>query len=206
MRVDTGSGAAEEVCALPAASSFNSLALARDGTLYVHNATQSRIERVDPCDCGFQIVGPTSAGTLELALDADDGLLGLGLAFDAFYEINPDTGLANAVGPLGLDFVGGTLTWSDSEPGPLALDDGTNQIYAIDLESGNAMLQATLSQVVTSPGMAYRPETDTVYVCDGDDLYELDTGSGVLTEIGPMGLAGACTSLTAPIIAESCLE
>lgn len=206
VRIDTATGVGETLCPLPGTSSYNSLVLTRTGTLYVHNATQSRIERVDPCDCGFQIVGATSAGSLQLSVDMDDGLLGLDTTLDALYAVNPQTGLANAIGPLGLDFGAVAMTWSDTAAGPYAIDDTTNQLYTLATDSGNATLVATLSQIVANPGLAYRAGTDTTFMCDGNTLYELDTGTGVLTEIGNLGLAGACTSLTAPYVAEACLE
>ena len=206
VRIDTNTGLGEVVCPLSATSSFNSIALARDGTLYVHNAAQGRIERVDPCDCGFQIVGPTSVGTLEISIDGDDGLVGIGTTLDALYALDPETGLANAIGPLGLDFVGSGIAWSDSLPGVYAINDATTQLYSVSVETGNATLLATLSDLVTAPGIAYRASTDTAYVCDGNTLYELSTGSGILTAIGAIGLAGPCTSLAAPYLAEACLE
>lgn len=206
VRIDGTTGVGEAICVLPGASSFNSLALTRDGTLYVHNVTLSRIERVDPCDCGFQIVGPTSVGPLHIALGPGDDLLGIEATLDATYRVDVQTGLAHAIGPLGLDFGGSAVTWSDALGGPYAVDDSTSQLYSLDLQTGSATLVATLSQAVATPGLAHRAADDVLYLCEDDTLYELSPASGLLTEIGPIGLAGACTSLTAPYVAEPCLE
>jgi hypothetical protein len=63
-------GGSVEVCALPASTDYTSLAFARDGTLYGHNAAQARIDVIDPCTCSFQLVGLTSLGPIALGLAA----------------------------------------------------------------------------------------------------------------------------------------
>ena len=208
VRIDITTGLGETVCPLPGSASYSSLAFARDGSLYVHNSAAGRIERVDPCDCGFQIVGPTSTAALEIAVDADDGLLGTDATLDALYALDAETGLANALGPVGLDLVGAALTWSDKLPlpGPFLIDDTNNQLHSLDVRTGMATLRATLTQMVTSPGLAYHPTLDAMFVCDTNTLYELDVTTGMMTSVGNIGLTGNCTSLTAPRSAQACLD
>ena len=52
-------------------------------------------------------------------------------------------------------------------------------------------------------GMDFDPATGTFYVADGgsggtDSLYTLDPATGVLTAIGPLGIAGGLSGLAVP--------
>lgn len=206
VRINVATGAGEARCVLPGASTFNSLMLAPDGTLFVHNATQARIDRVDPCDCGFAIVGSTSAGPLKIGPDGEDGMFGIDSGLNALFAIDASTGLANPVGPLGVDVSGSAITFSEALPGLMAIDDANNQLYSVDTQTGAASLIATLSISVTTPGFAYRRLDDTLYVCQADVLYTLGADSGILTPVGPIGLVGDCTSLAAPRRPDACLD
>lgn len=201
-------GGPVEVCTLPASVDYTSLAFARDGTLYGHNGAQARIDVIDPCTCSFQIVGPTSLGPIALGLAAmgDDGLLGLDPTLDALVRVDVATGLGTVIGPLGQLFEGSAIAWSDVAQQPYAVEGSTDAVYAIDPATGAATLLQPLSPGVTEPGLAAHPSDDALYVCDADTLYGLDVGTGTLTQIGPLGLQGACRTLAAPQTAVECVD
>lgn len=201
-------GGPVEVCALPASVDYTSLAFARDGTLYGHNALQARIDVIDPCNCSFQIVGPTSLGPIALGLAGmgDDALLGLDPALDALVRVDPATGLGTAVGPLGYFFEGSALAWSDPLQQPYAIEGSNDYLYTVDPLTGAATPLHPLLPGVTDPGLAVHPNDDALYVCDGNAFYGLDPSTGMLTEIGSLGLAGACRTLAAPQTAVSCVD
>lgn len=205
VRQDLMSGTTETVCAFPGGTVYDSIVFARDGTLYAHNAGQSRIDTINPCNCGFQVIGPTSTGPLVLAIDAEDGMFALDPTLDALARVDLQTGLANVIGGLGLDFMGTGAAWSDNLTGVYAVDDVTDQLFAIAEDTGFAALSATLSEDVTTPGLAVHPD-GTFYVCTGTTLYELDSFSGAMSQVATMGLAGACTNLTAPRTGIACLD
>jgi hypothetical protein len=205
VRQDLDTGATTSVCTFPNGTVYGSIEFARDGTLYGHNVGQSRIDTINPCNCGFQVVGPTSVGPLVLAVDADDGMLAIEPALDALVSVDLQTGLANVIGGLGLDFGGTAAAWSDNLTGVYAIDDTTDTLYAVSETTGLASTTVALSQDVTTPGLAVHPD-GTFYACNGASLYELDTFTGELTQVGTLDLAGACTNLTAPRTAVACLD
>lgn len=202
------SGGPVEVCALPGSVDYTSLAFARDGTLYGYAAAQERIDRIDPCTCSFQIVGLTSLGPLALATAGagDDALLGLDPDLDALVRVDVETGLATVVGPLGYIFEGSALAWSDALQQPYAVEGANDYVYVVDPTTGAATPLQPLSPGVTEPGLAVHPSDDGLYVCDGNTLFELDPGTGTMTEIGTLGLRGACRTLAAPRTALACVD
>jgi hypothetical protein len=201
-------GGPVEVCALAASVDYTSLAFARDGTLYGHDAAHARIDVIDPCNCSFQLVGPTSLGSITLGLAAmgDDGLLGLDPALDALVRVDVETGLGTVVGPLGYLFEGSALAWSDALQLPYAVEGSNDYVYTVDPSTGAATPLQPLSPGVTDPGLAVHPNDDALYLCDGNTLYGLAPATGVLTEIGPLGLTGACRTLAAPQTAVACVD
>jgi len=207
VKVGLGGGPVE-VCALPASVDYTSLAFSRDGTLYGHDAAQNRIDRIDPCNCSFQIVGPTSLGPIVLGVAGvgDDSLLGLDPALDALVRVDVNTGLATVVGPLGYIFEGSALAWSDPLQQPYAVEGANDYLYLVNVGTGAATPLHPLSPQVTDPGLAVHPNDDALYVCDGNALYGLDPSTGSMTEIGPLGLTGACRTLAAPQTAVACVD
>lgn len=201
-------GGPVEVCALAASVDYTSIAFARDGTLYGHDAAHARIDVIDPCNCSFQIVGPTSLGSIALGLAAmgDEGLLGLDPALDALVRVDVETGLGTVVGPLGYLFEGSAIAWSDALQLPYAVEGSNDYVYTVDPSTGAATPLQPLSPGVTDPGLAVHPNDDALYVCDGNTLYGLAPATGVLTEIGPLGLQGACRTLAAPQTAVACVD
>lgn len=201
-------GGPVEVCTLPASVDYTSLAFARDGTLYGHNAAQSRIDRIDPCNCSFQIVGPTSLGPIALGIAGmgDDALFGLDPALDALVRVDVATGLGTVVGPLGYIFEGSAIAWSDPLQQPYAVEGANDYLYQVDPLTGAATPLHPLSPGVTEPGLAVHPNDDALYVCDGNALHGIDPSTGLMTEIGPLGLTGACRTLAAPQTAVACVD
>ncbi len=204
-RVDLDGGSVS-ACGLATSVNYNSIALTRDGTLYGHNAAASRLDRINPCDCSFQIVGSTSLGTISLGLDATDGLLGIYPTLDALVEVDPQTALASIVGPVGAPFESASLAWSDLAGQPYAVEASTDSLYAVDVTTGAATLLHTLTADLINPGLAVHPNDDALYLCDGNSLYRVDPGSGALMMLGGLGLMGSCTTLTAPQAALACID
>jgi DNA-binding beta-propeller fold protein YncE len=92
--------------------------------------------------------------------------------------------------------------------------DASGTLYAIDTEYDLVLVldptdASTLSNVALSQplgqlaGMDFDPATGTLYVADGgtggaDALFTLDPATGVLAEIGPLGLATGLSGLAVP--------
>jgi hypothetical protein len=206
LRVDVATGTATEVCALPAAASYDSVTFASDGTLFAHNVAQGRIETINPCNCGFQIVGLTGTAGLQITTDGAEGLVGLDLALDALSLVNPSTGLSTVVGPLGLPVTMAGVAWDFDAGVPIMIDVTTNALYTIDQTSGLATHAADLSQNLTAAGMDMLAATGELFVCAGGDLHRVDTATGATMTIGPLRITNACHTLAAPPAAIACLE
>lgn len=205
VRIDLDAVGTAVVCEFPNNVTYNSVIFSRDGTLYGHNQGQARLDTINPCNCGFQLVGPTSAGALVLTLGGEDELYALEPGLDAFLEVDLDTGLANVLGPLAIDFVGVGAAWSDNLTGVYAVNDADDALYAIDDQTGMASQTVGLGLDVTTPGLAVHPDGD-FWLCSGSTLHQLDPLTGIPTEAGALTLAGACSNLTAPQTSISCLD
>jgi hypothetical protein len=205
VRIDLAAVGTEVLCELPGNAAYDSLVFSRDGVLFGNNQAQGRLETINPCNCGFQLVGSTSATSLVLTIAADDGLFAIDPVLDALVEVDPDTGLANPIGGLAIDFAAAGAAWSDDLTGIYAVEAGTDLLYAIDERTGVAASTVGLDLDVTAPGLAVHPD-GTFWLCSGSTLLELDPLTGVATEAGELELTGACTNLTAPQTAIACLD
>ncbi len=77
----------------------------------------------------------------------------------------------------------------------------------IDIVSGQASLVTNLMYNFGTVGIELHPSNDTIYACsNGEFLLSIDPDTGVVTEIGPMGLTGACDNLAAPWQPVPCLD
>lgn len=207
VRIDL-SGAALEVCALAEVVDYASIAFGRDGTLYGLDVVQGRIDQINPCNCSFQLVGPTSLGPVALGLsDSDDELLAVDPALDALARVDLQTGLGTVVGPLDFMFGSAAIAWSDARGQLYAIEGDNDFLYTIDSATGVATPGMMLSSDLTAPGLALHPNDGVLYACDGDTFYTLDPATGLMTPAGPgLGLTGGCQTLTSPQTAVDCID
>lgn len=197
-----------EICTLASTVAYTSLVFDRSGTLWGHNDAAGRIDAINPCNCSFQIVGPTSLGSISLGLGpvGDDDLIGLDSALDALVRVDTATGLGTVVGALGFSFGVGSVAWSDLVGTPYAIEDENDYLYSVNVATGETTDLYPLSEDVTTPGLAVHPNDDGLYVCSGDELFTLDAASGLMLPVGSLGLAGACRTLAVPQTAVACID
>ncbi|MCH9685265.1 MAG: hypothetical protein K0V04_27765 [Deltaproteobacteria bacterium] len=201
-------GGSTPICSLAATVDYTSVIFARDGTLYGHNAAANRIDVVDPCNCSFQIVGPTSLGSVVLSLGPadDDDLLAIDTDLDALARVDVGTGLATAVGALGFFFGPSSIAWSDLIVQPYVVEGDNDFLYSVAVATGESMALWPLSIDVTSPGLAVHPNDNGLYLCDGDMLYTVDPSNGMTLPVGSIGLEGSCQTLSPPQTAVDCID
>jgi len=207
MRVDL-TGGATEVCTLPATVEYVSFAFTADGTLYGFNAAAARIDAINPCNCSFQLVGPTSLASLALerrGAQADE-LLGIDHTLDALVRVDLATGLATVIGPLGFFFGPADLAWSDALGAPYAIEGDNDYLYTIDPATGAATPGMPLSEDLTDPGLAVHPNDGLLYACHGDMLSTIEAATGLMSPVGALGLTGPCHTLVAPQTAIACID
>lgn len=187
------------------------IAFGSDGTLYgLTNATTpthpNTLVRINSTTGAAQVVGSTGLDNMaegDLAYDrTTDSLYGmyhLAGGQRKLFTVNASTGAATAL-PSSLA----------GDPSAMAFDAAGN-LYVIDtalakLHTVNKATGATLTTLSLSrslgavAGMAVDPATGIFYVADGDSggtdhLYTLDPTTGLLTDIGPTGLANGLAGL-----------
>lgn len=187
------------------------IAFGSDGTLYgLTNATTpthpNTLVRINSTTGSAQVVGSTGLSDIvegDLAFDRTTGSLygmyHLTGGQRKLFTVNASTGAATALP----DSLAG-------DPSAMAFDAAGN-LYVIDtalakLHTVNKATGATLTTLSLSrslgavAGMAVDPATGVFYVADGDSggtdhLYTLDPTTGLLTDIGPTGLANGLAGL-----------
>ena len=196
------------VCELAPSVNYDSIVFLRDGTLIGHNAAENRIDEINPCNCSFQIIGPTSLGPIALGLGpaTQEGLLvGIDPALDSVVRVDVDTGLATTVGYVGFMYGTASVAWSDAAMLPYAVEGDNDFLYTVDITNGMTAPVEPLTEDVTNPGLAVHPNDDGLYLCSGSTFYTLDT-AWLLLPVATLGLSGACRTLAAPQTALDCID
>jgi hypothetical protein len=168
--------------------------------------------RVNPNTGAVTVVGSTGLPNIiegDLAFNPLNGFLygvqdvGPMFAQRNFFRLNPSTGGATIIANLplgdysGLAFNGiGTLFAIDSA--------GTTNSLLETIDPVNGTITSLIQLNVdlkSEVGMVFSPLTGTAYVADGgqesgpDLLYTLNTGTGILSAIGPLGVPGGAAGL-----------
>lgn len=133
-------------------------------------------------------LGPKLAQVEGLAYDPASGTLyGSDVSTRVLVTIDPTTGAATVVGPIGFSFVEGLAF--DPLAGVLwGADRGTNELIRIDPSTGAGTAVGPFG-VDSIRGLAFDPGIGTLYGSrDGPDrLFTIDLTTGMATKIGPTG-------------------
>jgi len=174
------------------------------GTLYgLSNSTAAAdpnsLFSIDPATGTSQLIGATGLTDItegDLACDPTTGTLygvwNLGQGRRQLFTVDTETGAASVVpgsllgDPSGMAFdAGGTL---------FVIDTSLQELSTVDKVTGQILTTVPLSEPLGSTaGMDVDPATGTFYIADGgsdgtDMLYTLHPSTGVLTEVGPLGV------------------
>jgi DNA-binding beta-propeller fold protein YncE len=145
-------------------------------------------------------------GEGDLALDPiGGGLFAVGLTETTapylLVRVDPLPGLpgGSVVGPIGFSDVSGLAF--DAAGTLYALDTGADALLVLDPADASTLATIALSEPLGAvAGMDFDPVSGLLYVVDGgtggrDALFTLDVATGVLTEIGPLGLESGLSGL-----------
>jgi DNA-binding beta-propeller fold protein YncE len=210
--IDANTGLASN----PRATGLNSLvgiAFSPGGTLYglttfAGTPTANALFTIDPMTGTSNLVGTTGLAHVfegDLGFDPTSGILyGLQDVPSAgvrdLFTINTNTGLAAVIGNVNAPASDLSALAFDSS-GNLFVIDTANSLL-MHLNKSNAGILTTVSlntSLGETAGSAFDPLTGTLFVADGGTggtkkLYTLDTGTGILTQVGgtstPDGMAG----------------
>ncbi len=210
-KIDLLDGHSTLLCSLDTSNDYNTSTFGRDGTLYAANANTKNLEAIDPCTCARTVIGPTKVDALPgITTDQELGLYGLETTVDQLMTIDTQTGNATPVGPLGINWGTGGLTWSDDLKDAFAINGTDDRLYTIDHVTGKASFLVQTNYNFGSVGIEWHPKTHEIFACSNPaELLRVEQKDGSVTVVGPMLLENKqahCDNLAAPWIPIACVE
>ena len=218
--IDTATGAATLVSVLPPSEPMCGIAFDDEGVL--HGTTWNSVEdmelwQLDPWASSATLVGiswdPCSEGSLAYDASTDRFYTVWQQPFGPANEllwIDPDTGVGTYVGDLGL----GDLS---DVSGITFLADGTlvaydphatlpGRLLEINKFTGAATVIGEIGDAdfgSSQGGLAYDPDTDTLYMSNTVELWSIDPATGAGTLIGPHGIIDQIDGLS--VLPDPCM-
>lgn len=197
--IDTTTGAATLVTDIPPADNVMGITFDASGAMWGVDGfwSESRFWSIDKDAGSASLIGGTGSDTVNgaLAQDPTTGLFysGMGDGPDRqLITIDPATGLATVVGDIaGLPpftgFAGMTFLPDGTLLGYCPSWTGDCFLYSIDTSTAVAteIGEITDSTFSLFGGLAYDPETDTLYLSMAVELWTVDPTTGVGTLVGP---------------------
>ena len=210
-KIDLLDGHSTLLCALDTTNDYNTSTFGRDGTLYAANANTKNLEAIDPCTCKRTVLGPTKVDALPgITTDQELGLYGLETTVDQLMAINTMNGNATPVGPLGINWGTGGLTWSDDLKDAFAINGTDDRLYTIDHLTGKATFLVQTDYNFGSVGIEWHPKSHEIFACSNPaELLRVQQKDGAVTVVGPMLLENKqahCDNLAAPWVPVACVE
>lgn len=135
---------------------------------------------VDVATGNVAVIGSMGTVMTDIAFDPSGNLYGI--TFTSLYSIDKDTAASTLIGNTGI--ISNSLVFGSDG----TLYTANNSLYTIDTITGS-------STIVGNGGDPYSSSGDLAFIggelylssVGGDDLFKLDTGTGVGTEIGNIG-------------------
>ena len=207
-KIDAETGDTTPICTLDF-STYPSLTFSRENVLYASRSGNS-LDIIDPCTCEITSVGSYGgySGVNGITSDFGLNLFGVANTQDEFIAISSVNGVAEGLGPLGLNFGSTGATWSEEDQSVYAIDATTDALYTISPESGQASLITELDTPFgITVGIEMHPGNGVIYACSDDaHLLTVDPVTGEVSDLGPMLHSAFCTNLAAPWQPVECLE
>jgi hypothetical protein len=204
VHVDIETAESDPVCVLvdsltqePITSVGPSLTFTRDDRLIA--SFSGRIAEISLPSCEVIEIGSIGYGEVFGILpDEGNELYGISSTSDVLLRIDTATGAGTVVGALSQDWFLAGATWIEESQDIIGLRGIDNSLYDVDQLTGVDSLIAVLDVQFTNIGIEYHPLTEQLYACTGDGhLYRIEDDF-TTTDLGDMGLFGACTNLGAP--------
>ena len=168
--------------------SVNSMDVREDGTPVVHNGNPAwELMTIDICDGTLTEIGPTGITNMGGIGFANSGALyGLHAAGDEVVELNPHTGEAVSVGPIGFDLGTSGLAYDCSTETLWGADGTSNQIFRVDTLTGTATDTVSTDVPFGAVGLEFDHRTGLLLASTGSALYTIDPHTGASTHIGAL--------------------
>ena len=160
-----------------------------DGQVYVSNAAQARLARMDYCDGGAPVQFPPHGRSIcGLIFDAEGALFGVDSGADELVRFDPATGTEISAVKITLNGVivdvGSCGAAFDCGTGRVLITDGAqSRILSVDSMTGAATVAADIDQGSWGAvGQAYDPVNKNVLTSNGAKLFRIELdGSNMFT-------------------------
>ena len=157
-------------------------------------AGPSNLYRIDDASGVATVIGSTGVTSLGGLAGAADGTL-YAYTASSLYTLNPATGGASFVGPLGLSAPEGGLSVQPATGTLFGVRSvqGADALLTINTATGAATIVGALGDAGRdTSGLAFRPGDGALFGAAfrgglADDLVRIDTATGAASTIGPLG-------------------
>ncbi|MCB9758637.1 MAG: hypothetical protein H6739_02230 [Alphaproteobacteria bacterium] len=169
---------------------FSSLASdpgSADGTVYAYDSAEGHLYYFDPCNGTGWGVGPVDSGRLcGISFGVDSRLFGLDVDNDTLVEISTVDGSTEVIGLLDIDIDDCGVAFSCVKQRMYGVELPGGNLFQVNLDTGKAQELIPLAVPMTSPGLAYHLEEQTLYLGTGTELHLLDPDTGEAEILGSL--------------------
>lgn len=187
--IDTTNASLSSLTSVSTDIRINSMDVSENGQAYVHISSEKQIGLFDACTGTATPLGDHGAGGLGgISFGPGGRLFGLGGGEDTLWEFDLSTGVATAIGPLGIDVGSSGMAWDCSTQTMYGADTNQKIVFEVDLTTGEARNIQTTGVPFSSVGLEFDRETGLLYASSGTALYTVDPTNGDTTELGSFGV------------------
>ena len=173
--------------------SLNSMDVrANDGLSIVHDSA-GFVHGLDACTGQLTLIGATGTGDMGGVSFAGTGVLyGLNQSSDQLMQIDPFTGAATAIGPLGFGLSASGIAY-DCSTDTLYGADSSGMVFQVDTTTGLLHSFVTTRVPFAGVGLEFDPVSGQLLAATGrgNSLYSVDPITGTSTRIGALGTRNA---------------
>lgn len=195
VEIDPATGATSRLAPITGSysGSLNSMDVrANDGLSMVHDSA-GYLHGLDACTGQLSLVGATRTGDMGgISFAGTGSLYGISQASDQLMILDPTTGLATPIGPLGFDLGACGIAY-DCATDTLYGADTSGQIFQVDTATG-LLHSFVMSRVPFSGvGLEFDPSTRRLLAGtgSGNTLWSVDPSTGTSIQIGRLGTTNA---------------
>ena len=167
---------------------INSMDVNENGTSIVHISSEKELATFDSCTGSYSIIGAHGAGAIGgISFGPSGRLFGIGGTSDTLWEFDLATGVATAIGPLGIDIGSSGLAWDCSTQTMYGADTIEDRVFEVDLTTGAAIHVQDTAVPFSSVGLEFDRPSGLLMASSGTALYSVDPTDGSTTYVGELG-------------------
>ncbi|MCB9794199.1 MAG: hypothetical protein H6741_15905 [Alphaproteobacteria bacterium] len=193
--IDPSTGASSALNTVTASSSiaFNTATVdPATGIVYAHDYRNLALYEVDYCDGTATQVGAHGVGnTCGISFGPGGLLYGIDSTNDNLVTMDPATGVATVVGPIGFDVSSCGMAYDCATDTLYGATSSGDTIFSLDPSTGAVLTSVAADFNISSVGVEYDPINQDLLLSTGGALYAVDMATGAGTSIGALSFAGS---------------